>query len=181
MKVWDAPEVVNEETWYGIEQEYTLLIHSTKFSKQPLGWPNDGYPGAQGPYYCSIGANVCFGRPIADAHYKACLYAGVTISGTNVEVMPGQLEYQVGPCKGVDIGDHLWMSRYLFHRVAEDFNVVCSFAPKLYPDWNGSGCHTNYSTKTMRDGAKGMAYIDDMMKKFADKHAVHISVYGDDN
>lgn len=29
-----------------------------------------------------------------EAHYKACLYAGVTISGTNAEVMPGQWEYQ---------------------------------------------------------------------------------------
>ena len=30
-----------------------------------------------------------------EAHYKACLYAGITISGTNGEVMPGQWEYQV--------------------------------------------------------------------------------------
>ena len=29
------------------------------------------------------------------AHYRACLYAGVTISGINGEVMPGQWEYQV--------------------------------------------------------------------------------------
>jgi glutamine synthetase len=180
-QIWNESKVKAEETWYGIEQEYTLLAQSTKFTKQPLGWPNNGYPGAQGPYYCSIGANVCFGRAIADAHYKACLYAGVTISGTNVEVMPGQLEYQVGPCTGVDIGDHLWISRYLMERVAEDYEVVVSFAPKLFADWNGSGCHTNYSTATMRDGKQGMKYIDDMMKHFDEKHKLHISVYGDDN
>jgi glutamine synthetase len=180
-KVWDHKSVKDEETWYGIEQEYTLVSQSTKFTKQPLGWPNNGYPGAQGPYYCSIGANVCFGRAIADAHYKACLYAGVTISGTNVEVMPGQLEYQVGPCQGIDIGDHLWISRYLIQRVAEDYEVNVSFAPKLFHDWNGSGCHCNYSTKTMRDGAKGMKYIEDMMVQFDIKHKTHIAVYGDDN
>ena len=56
-----------------------------------------------------------------DAHYKACLYSGIKISGTNCEVMPGQWEYQVGPCLGIEIGDMLWMSRYLLHRVAEDF------------------------------------------------------------
>jgi glutamine synthetase len=181
MKIWEHEKVKSEKTWYGIEQEYTLVTHSTKFTKQPLGWPNNGFPGNQGPYYCSIGANVCFGRAIADAHYKACLYAGVRISGTNVEVMPGQLEYQVGPCEGVDIGDHLWISRYLIQRVAEDFEVNVSFAPKLFNDWNGSGCHTNYSTETMRSGKEGMKYIDDMMKHFDTKHKLHISVYGDDN
>lgn len=181
MSVWNDPKVAAEKTWYGIEQEYTFVTHSTKFTKQPLGWPNNGYPGNQGPYYCSVGANVCFGRAIADAHYKACLYAGVRISGTNVEVMPGQLEYQVGPCEGVEIGDHLWISRYLIQRVAEDFDVNVSFAPKLFSDWNGSGCHTNYSTATMRGGEQGMKYIEEMMKCFGDKHKLHISVYGDDN
>jgi len=45
----------------------------------------------QGPYYCGIGANKAFGRDIVDSHYKACLYAGINISGINGEVMPGQV------------------------------------------------------------------------------------------
>jgi len=73
------------------------------------------------------------------------------------------------------------MSRYLLQRVAEDFNVSISFAPKLFSDWNGSGCHTNYSTKTMREGTQGMPYIHAIMEKFAAKHADHIELYGDDN
>ena len=99
-KVFDAGAA--EEAWYGIEQEYTLLERKNGFACKPYGWPNGGYPGAQGPFYCSVGGNVCFGRSIADAHYKCCLYAGINISGTNAEVMPGQWEFQIGPCTGIE-------------------------------------------------------------------------------
>lgn len=37
--------------------------------------------------------------------------------------MPAQWEYQVGPCLGISIGDDLWMSRFLLHRIAEEFGV----------------------------------------------------------
>lgn len=33
----------------------------------------------------------------------------------------------MGPTEGIDIGDDLWVSRYLLQRVAEDFGVVVSF------------------------------------------------------
>ena len=45
-----------------------------------------------------------YGRAISEAHYRACLFAGLEISGTNAEVMPGQWEYQIGPCTGIDAG-----------------------------------------------------------------------------
>ena len=77
----------------------------------PYRWPKQGYPGPQGPYYCAVGHNNVYGRDVVEAHYRACLYAGIKISGTNAEVMPSQWEFQVGPCEGIEMGDQLWMAR----------------------------------------------------------------------
>ena len=44
-----------------------------------------------GPYYCGVGANKVYGRDIVECHYRACLYAGVKVSGINAEVMPSQV------------------------------------------------------------------------------------------
>ena len=45
----------------------------------------------QGPYYCGVGASRVKGRKIVEAHYRACLYAGIKIAGSNAEVMPSQV------------------------------------------------------------------------------------------
>ena len=138
----------NQHPWFGMEQEYTLL----DVDSHPYGWPKNGYPGPQGPYDCGVGADKVYGRDVVEAHYRACLYAGINISGTNAEVMPGQWEFQVGPCEGITMGDDLWIARYFLHRVAEDFNVIASLDPKpITGDWNGAGMHTNFSTQAMRD------------------------------
>lgn len=163
--------------WFGLEQEYTLLDESG----WPYGWPKGGFPGPQGPYYCGVGTGKVYCRDIVEAHYKACLYAGINISGINAEVMPAQWEYQVGPCEGIQMGDHLWVSRFLLHRVAEEFGVKISFAPKPIPgDWNGAGLHTNVSTTETRDDG-GMKAIEAYMKKLEARHIEHIAVYGEGN
>lgn len=168
-----------EEPWFGIEQEYTLLNAVTKW---PLGWPKGGYPAPQGPYYCSAGAGVSIGRDIPEVHYRVCLAAGIQISGINGEVLPSQWEYQVGPCTGIDMGDQLWMSRYLMYRVCEMFQVEVSFDPKPIPgDWNGSGGHTNFSTKGTRAAPDGWAVIQQHCEKLGKRHGVHIAAYGEGN
>lgn len=111
------------------------------------------------------GAGKVYARDMIEAHYRACLYAGVTISGINAEVMPSQWEFQVGPCPGKDMGDHLWIARlvdlidytnsllqkltwwlrnrFLLIRIAEDWGITVSLHPKpLKGEWNGAGCHT---------------------------------------
>ncbi|CAM9868573.1 unnamed protein product, partial [Sphacelaria rigidula] len=88
---------------------------------------------------------------------------------------------QVGPCVGIASGDELWISRYLLYRVCEQFGVVCSVDPKPIPgDWNGAGCHTNFSTKPMREEG-GYAVIIDAIEKLGEKHAEHIAAYGEGN
>ncbi|XP_077230093.1 glutamine synthetase cytosolic isozyme 2-like [Tasmannia lanceolata] len=177
-KIFRHPDVVAEETWYGIEQEYTLLQKDVKW---PLGWPVGGYPGPQGPYYCGIGADKAFGRDIVDSHYKACLYAGINIGGINGEVMPGQWEFQVGPSVGISASDELWVARYILERITEIAGVVLSFDPKpIQGDWNGAGAHTNYSTKSMRNDG-GYEIIKKAIEKLGLRHKEHIAAYGEGN
>ena len=167
-----------EKPWFGIEQEYTLFNMD---QTTPLGWPAGGYPGPQGPYYCSAGAGRAFGRAVSEAHYKACLYAGISISGTNAEVMPGQWEYQVGPCVGIAAGDELWASRYILDRVCEEFNVHVTYEPKpIKGDWNGAGAHINFSTEKMRE-AGGIEEIVTACEKLRVYRAEHIAIYGENN
>lgn len=170
-KACDA--TLDHEPWFGIEQEYTLL----DVDNRPLGWPANGFPGPQGPYYCGVGAKNVVARDIVEAHAIACLYAGVQFAGTNAEVMPAQWEYQVGPSLGMKAADDLWISRYILHRVAEDFGVVVTFDPKpMEGNWNGAGAHTNFSTKLMRV-ENGIKEIEKAIEKLSHKHAKHIKAY----
>lgn len=175
-------QCLDEEPWYGIEQEYFLIDRNTQ---KPLGFPREGNPNPQGQYYCSVGADNTFGRNVADEHLEYCVKAGITISGINAEVAPGQWEYQIGPCQGINSGDEVMMSRYMLEKVAEKHNLVVCWEPKpLEGDWNGSGCHTNYSTKSMREGTDkktGLEFIEEAVERLSKKHKEHMEVYGSGN
>lgn len=170
------------EAWAGFEQEYTIFRDG-----RPLGFPENGFPGPQGPYYCSVGADVAFGRDLAEAHAQACVDAGLMIYGINAEVMPGQWEFQIGyrgvagePADVLTMADHLCLARFLLQREAERFGCTISFDNKpVFGDWNGAGMHTNFSTRATRDRAQGRAAIDAAIEALSRRHQHHIANYGE--
>ena len=159
------------DTWFGIEQEYTFFAGS-----RPLGFPPTGFPAPQGGYYCGIGADEVFGRDVVEAHYSACIAAGLAIAGINAEVMPGQWEFQIGAVGTPAVADQLWVARYLLYRIAENFGVSATLDPKpVRGDWNGAGAHTNFSTKQMRQNYDACIAAAEALGK---KAALHIANYG---
>jgi|TARA_B110000914_G_scaffold147025_1_gene128760 glutamine synthetase len=166
----------DQKAWFGIEQEYTLFD-----GRNPLGWPEGGYPAPQGPFYCGVGADEVYGRDIVEEHLQLCIDAGLEISGINAEVMPGQWEYQIGPLSPLESGDQMWLSRWLLYRIAEDYGISATLHPKpIKGDWNGAGAHTNFSTRFMREEG-GLKVIKDACEKLSKNHDEHIAVYGAHN
>ena len=176
-------EAKDHDPWFGLEQEFFLFVRTGTTHEWPLGWPQDGFPWPQGRYYCGVGDHAAFGRAVVEALLRCMLSAGLCVAGTNGEVAPGQWEYQVGIAKGIECGDHMWLSRYLLYRLGEEFGVTVNFDPKpVLGNWNGSGCHMNFSTNKTRDPNGGLKYIlEDCMKKMTAKHKEHIRVYGEGN
>ncbi len=167
-----AEKFADQESLFGIEQEYTLFKGS-----RPLGFPEaGGFPGPQGPYYCGVGTDDIYGRPLVEAHLDACLRAGLGISGINAEVMPGQWEFQVGPLSPLEVSDQMWMARWLLHRIGEDFGISVTLDPKpVRGDWNGAGAHTNFSTKEMRESYDAVVKAAEALGKNAEEH---VAAYG---
>ena len=159
------------DMWFGIEQEYTYFD-----GIKPLGWPDNGFPAPQGGYYCGVGADEVFGRPIVEEHLDACIYAGLAIAGINGEVMPGQWEFQIGAITTPAVADHLWVARWLLYRIGEKHHVSATLDPKpVRGDWNGAGAHTNFSTVQMRNDYDACVAAAEALGRNA---PLHIANYG---
>lgn len=166
----------DEDFWFGFEQEYTFIKGG-----KPLGFPKDGYPAPQGKYYCAVGHGNITAREIVEEHLDLCLDAGIDITGINAEVMLGQWEYQVFGKGAKNASDDLWISRYLLFRIAEKYGINVEFAPKpVKGDWNGSGMHTNFSNKMMREEG-GEDLFKAICEGMRPTHQKHIEVYGSNN
>lgn len=170
-KIFD--KYLKSAPWYGYEQEYFIIdFHTTK----KVQFQNV----EQGNFYCANGKQNIFHRQFVEEHLEHCLYAGLTVSGINAEVAPGQWEFQIGPVEGINSCDQLLVARYILVRLGEKHGVKISFHPKPFSEYNGSGCHTNFSTVETRRN-EGYDAIVNSMPKFEKRHDNHIKVYGSDN
>jgi glutamine synthetase len=168
------------DTWFGFEQEYFLYQDGV-----PLGFPNQGFPPPQGEYYTGVGfKNVGdVAREIVMSHLDLCLDAGINHEGINAEVAKGQWEFQIFGKGSRRAADEVWIARYLLLRLCERYRVDVNWHPKplgIEFDWNGSGMHTNFSTKLMRE-VGGRDYFEALMTAFDEHKDAHIAVYGPDN
>ena len=172
------------DAWFGFEQEYFFFKDG-----KPLGFPNDGFPAPQGPYYTGVGfSNVgCTARELTEKHIDLCIAAGINIEGINAEVAKGQWEFQIFGKGSKNAADQLWTARYIMMRLCEPYGVDIEWHCKPIRgaynaplDWNGSGMHTTFSTKHIRE-VGGKEYFEKLMAAFAKHMDEHIAVYGPDN
>ncbi len=169
----------DNDFWFGFEQEYFLWDPSTS---KPLGFPSNGFPRPQGPYYCSVGAYNAFGREIVEEHLDVCLEAGLNVEGINAEVAAGQWEFQIFAKGAKEAGDQIWLGRYLLERIGEKYGVAVNWhcKPLGALDWNGSGMHANFSNTLLRT-AGSKEIFDKVCEAFRPVIKEHIEVYGADN
>ena len=162
--------------WIGFEQEFFIYKDGL-----PLGH-NGITPKPQGEYYCGIGSDNISGRDIIEHHLDLCLSSGLNMTGINAEVALGQWEFQVMGKGALEACDQLTLARYILNRLSESYKVSIEYHPKPLgdTDWNGSGMHTNFSTKQMREEG-GKELFEEIFRVFKTNHDKHISVYGSDN
>lgn len=171
------------EPLFGIEQEYIILDYKGYEYNNNLE-SNNSNPLLNKDAllnnhknYCGVGTNNVFGRKIALEHMQKCLDAKILIGGINSEVTKSQWEFQIGPLDSISVSCQLWIARYILILVAEKYNCQITFHPKPFKDINGSGGHTNFSTKNMRE-ENGIDNIYKAIDKLSKKHKEHINVYG---
>jgi len=165
------------EARYGFEQEFFLTDTAGKVIQTKSGKK-------QQDYYCGVGGDNAIGRKAVEQAFLNCIKAGLKITGMNAEVAPAQWELQIDDY-GLAACDGLWMLRYILTRTVEEFGYGITLHPKPLlaygAEWNGSGCHANFSTQRMRRPVGGYEAILKTIEALKETHAADIKQYGECN
>lgn len=136
----------------------------------------------QGDFYCSVGVG---GNGFIETYvrevFERALSLGLGVTGYNLEVAPAQGEIQVDNY-GVDAAHDLMMLRYLLWDTLGRHGLYPVFDPKpLGTIWNGSGLHTNISTRRTMDSSGGSMAIRRILQGLAELHVTWMPHLGDGN
>jgi glutamine synthetase len=174
---FNSEKVQKLESWFGFEQEYFIMNDDIK---KLLHKNINECVHNISKFYCSVGSRYNFFRNIAESHMTACIDAGIQICGINSEVSPCQWEFQIGPGLNLKAADDLWMARYFLEKIAQNFNSYIIWHPKPFKLLNGSGLHSNFSTKFMRN-PNGLQHIINSIDKLKTTHSNDILCFGEHN
>jgi glutamine synthetase len=169
---------------FGLEQEFYVIDN---INNLPVGfYKKDGYLSDtlmienENKNYCGVGTINYKLRQFMDKVMIKLLELDISVTGMNMEVVPGQCEFQI--CNtGIKACDELMVLRFLLCKIGEEFNYRINFKNKPYRDFSGSGCHINFSTKQMRN-ENGIEYINKMLDKLKQSNPLeHRNYYGKNN
>ena len=165
--------IIDKDIWFGLEQEFFFFDKETK---KPLQWKGAEQI-KQGEYYCGVNRSAHIERVIMEKLLSLSIKCGIRMSGINQEVAPTQWEYQIGPVSGIYAADQMIFAKYILYRLCEENGLYASFHPKpLNGEWNGSGCHINFSTKSTRQ-ENGYVFIQEIIEKMSKNHSEFITTY----
>lgn len=134
-------------------------------------------------HYCSTSQVVNYRvQNFLDEVMETGLAMGIKLTGNNVEVAYGQIEFQVCDL-AIDACHDLEVLKYVMEYVGKkpEYNISIDYKCKpLGPHHNGSGMHTNFSNKEMRE-KNDMELTRSIVERLGTGHADAMKIYGFDN